>query len=71
MATMQAHRAWSGRVTMDMARLLQGAFDALRVWQDRVRQRRHLASLDDRLLRDMGLTRGLVSQESDKPFWQK
>lgn len=55
---------------MDMARLLQGAFDALLTWQDRVRQRRHLAGLDDHMLRDMGLTRGGAAQEAGKPFWQ-
>ncbi len=34
------------------------------------RQRRHLASLDDRLLRDIGLDRGRVERELAKPFWR-
>ncbi len=32
------------------------------------RQRRALAKLDDRLLRDVGLTRDDVAQETGKPF---
>jgi uncharacterized protein YjiS (DUF1127 family) len=39
-------------------------------WRERTRQRYTLARLDDRLLRDMGLTRADVDQEVSKPFWQ-
>ncbi|TXH37184.1 MAG: DUF1127 domain-containing protein [Rhodospirillaceae bacterium] len=39
-------------------------------WQDRIRQRRHLASLDNRLLRDIGLSKVDVEQETTKPFWR-
>ncbi|HEY3148852.1 MAG TPA: DUF1127 domain-containing protein [Dongiaceae bacterium] len=45
-------------------------FDKLMVWLDRTRQRRHLAELDDRLLRDIGLSRAEVHQESSRPFWR-
>lgn len=38
-------------------------------WQDRARSRRQLADLDDRLLRDIGLSRADVSRETTKPFW--
>ena len=36
----------------------------------RARQRRALADLDDRLLRDIGLTAYDVTHEADKPFWR-
>ena len=36
----------------------------------RFRQRRALGLLDDRMLRDIGLTRLDVEQEITKPFWQ-
>ena len=45
-------------------------FDVMFAWQDRSRQRRHLASLDHRLLRDIGLSRVDVEQETTKPFWR-
>ena len=36
----------------------------------RSRQRRALAELDDRILRDIGLTAYDVAHEADKPFWR-
>ena len=36
----------------------------------RGRQRRALAELDDRLLRDIGLTAYDVTYEASKPFWR-
>lgn len=41
----------------------------LREWEERARQRRRLSELDDRMLRDIGLTRADVSREVEKPFW--
>lgn len=39
-------------------------------WPDRVRQRRALMSLDDWMLKDIGLSRADIMREGDKPFWQ-
>ncbi len=39
-------------------------------WFARVRQRRALAALDSRLLRDIGLDRQDVLREVSKPFWR-
>ncbi len=41
-----------------------------RTWRERGRQRRDLARLNDRLLRDIGLTRADVEGEVMKRFWQ-
>jgi len=45
--------------------------DTLLDWQDRARERRHLSGLDDRLLRDIGLSRADVDHEVAKPFWTR
>lgn len=39
-------------------------------WLELGRQRRHLARLDDRMLKDIGLSRADVEQETAKPFWR-
>lgn len=39
-------------------------------WMDRARQRRHLAELDDRLLRDIGISRAEVEAEMSRPVWR-
>ena len=41
----------------------------LSLWRARIRQRRALARLDDRLLRDVGLSRDQARREAAKPFW--
>ena len=40
------------------------------LWHDRARQRRHLQSLSDHMLRDIGLSRADVRAEAGKPFWR-
>jgi uncharacterized protein YjiS (DUF1127 family) len=39
-------------------------------WRQRVHSRYALMMLDDRELWDMGLTRGDVDNEVNKPFWR-
>jgi uncharacterized protein YjiS (DUF1127 family) len=55
---------------MRIAGALAGGVLTLVNWQERARARRQLAELDDRLLRDLGLTRGDVYKESRKHFWE-
>ncbi len=38
-------------------------------WLQRSRQRTALAELDDRMLRDIGVTRSQAEREAAKPFW--
>jgi uncharacterized protein YjiS (DUF1127 family) len=42
----------------------------LALWRARTRERRMLAALDERLLRDIGVTRLDAAYECDKPFWR-
>ena len=39
-------------------------------WLRNRSERRRLARLDDRVLRDLGLSRGDVDREYARPFWQ-
>jgi uncharacterized protein YjiS (DUF1127 family) len=39
------------------------------IWQDRAEQRANLLSLDERMLKDIGITRNQATQEARKPFW--
>jgi uncharacterized protein YjiS (DUF1127 family) len=47
-------------------RLVATVFD----WRDRVRSRRLLAGMDERTLRDIGMSRATALHESGKPFWK-
>ena len=50
--------------------LFAGVFNRLLLWQERASQRQALSSLDDRMLRDIGVTRAEAERESGKPFWR-
>ena len=39
-------------------------------WNERSRQRKALADLDDRLLKDVGITRSAAAAEASQPFWR-
>jgi uncharacterized protein YjiS (DUF1127 family) len=53
---------------------LAGTYTALNqifnVWRRRARDRRELAQLDRRTLRDLGLSEGQAQFEANKPFWR-
>lgn len=46
------------------------ALATVRQWPQRLRQRQALACLDERLLRDVGLTVDQAREEASKPFWR-
>jgi uncharacterized protein YjiS (DUF1127 family) len=41
------------------------------IWQERRKERRHLAELPDYLLSDIGLSRPQVAYETGKWFWSR
>ena len=49
---------------------LVNAVEYLMRCHERSRQRRALETLDDGMLRDLGLSRSDVMREADKPFWR-
>lgn len=48
-----------------------GALDRVLEWLERSASRRRLGALDDRMLRDIGLSRCEAEQEASKPFWRR
>lgn len=64
--------AWSAaRGVLDrIAGVATGAMSCVYIWQQRAAARRHLASLSDHMLKDIGVGRAEVDRESRKPFWQ-
>ncbi|SBW01940.1 hypothetical protein KL86APRO_11512 [uncultured Alphaproteobacteria bacterium] len=44
--------------------------ETLGTWERRAEQRRDLAELDDRALRDIGRSRAEAAEEAAKPFWR-
>jgi uncharacterized protein YjiS (DUF1127 family) len=45
--------------------------DRVRQWRRRMRDRAHLAELDDRMLADIGLTKADAEYLINKPFWRE
>ena len=64
----------SGSLRETKSSHLIGPFTAilerLMTWQARAEMRSHLSTLEDHLLRDVGLTREEAVAEAAKPFWQ-
>ena len=52
------------------AKVIGNALNRLARWQAVRLEREHLASFDDRMLQDIGLTRADVEREYRKPFWR-
>ena len=40
------------------------------LWRERVKSRRALLGMDDRMLSDIGIDRATARSEGDRPFWQ-
>ncbi len=51
--------------------LLREGGNRLKLWCQRYRTRRQLLALEERILKDIGVTRAAALQEGSKPFWQK
>jgi uncharacterized protein YjiS (DUF1127 family) len=54
----------------EIAYLVIRSLDGLARLNERARERRILTAMDERALRDIGLSRGDSAMESYKPFWR-
>jgi uncharacterized protein YjiS (DUF1127 family) len=70
LATRRVREPWLARAWRSLDAALQHAVDAILTWRERVRTRRQLLMLDDRLLKDIGITRLDAQGEAEKPFWR-
>ena len=53
-----------------LGRVIGTFLNRLAEWQDRAEQRTHLAGMDDRMLKDIGINAVDAARESGKPFWK-
>ena len=72
--SIQASRATlAGLTAGPQSRLVskvERTIDLLLTWRERSRQRRHLLSLSNHMLHDIGVSRADVEGEATKPFWR-
>lgn len=59
-----------GRRFPALATILRQGLATLALWRRRARSRRELRELDEHLLRDIGVSRGVAEHEAAKPFWR-
>jgi uncharacterized protein YjiS (DUF1127 family) len=65
-----AIRRGDGRAPVRWHSVVMQAVDLVLAWHERARQRRQLQSLNDYMLKDLGLSRADVEGEAQKPFWR-
>lgn len=70
MRTMSAHAALSRPRFVSGPGFFGRVLATVLLWQARAHERHILGTLDDRMLRDIGLDRADISREADKPFWR-
>lgn len=52
------------------ANLLLSLADTIVAWERRARERRALAEMPERMLKDLGISRVDARREAEKPFWR-
>ena len=58
------------RVSLPPRPSLWRAVEMVQLWHERMKSRRVLAALDDRMLRDVGIDQATARRESGAPFWR-
>ncbi len=64
-----AKAGFSGSHAATRGHFVGRVFNTLCTWQQRAQDRATLASLDDRMLQDIGVSRSEAAHEYSKPFW--
>jgi uncharacterized protein YjiS (DUF1127 family) len=53
-----------------LGRALRSILNVIAEWHERSRQRTQLASMNERMLKDIGVGHGDAAREASKPFWR-
>jgi uncharacterized protein YjiS (DUF1127 family) len=61
---------WAAAMFAKLERALASARHTIELWRERSEQRRHLAQLNARNLKDIEITRTEAEIEANKPFWR-
>jgi len=69
-ASIDLHPIDRAPTVASLLRILHGLGTAYRLSRERYRQRRQLMEMDDRELKDIGITREQAEEEARKPFWK-
>jgi uncharacterized protein YjiS (DUF1127 family) len=69
-ATADLHPKDLEPASISLRRFLHCFTTAYRLCRERYRQRRQLLKMDDRQLKDIGITREQAEQERHKPLWK-
>jgi uncharacterized protein YjiS (DUF1127 family) len=60
----------TGRLRAVLGGALARLIEYVVSWRDCARSRQHFASVDDRMLRDIGIDRDMVEDDSTSSFWR-
>ena len=69
-ATAELHLKDLEPASISLRKVLDSFTTAYRLCRERYRQRRRLLEMDDRQLKDIGITREQAEQEGRKPLWK-
>ena len=69
-ATAELHHKHLEPASISLRKVLHSFTTAYRTCRERYRQRRQLLEMDDRQLKDIGITREEAEQEGRKPLWK-
>jgi len=64
-------RSGQGHAVLALGDAWDHAVASVRKWRRRTRERGELVALDDRMLKDIGLTRADAEFLGNKPFWRE
>lgn len=56
--------------SIDLKGIIMTVVETLKTWKERSEQRRQLVNLDDRMLKDIGISRSQAVNEFHKKVWE-